>query len=389
MPDTNIPRHYRMQICLSMAEIGELNWNQLLQAAGVDQVFLSFGFLHSLELTACVGQNKDGHSGWQSCFMTLWEENKLVAAMPLYQKLHSYGEYVFDWSWAEAYQRRGGDYYPKLVSAIPFTPVSGPRLLAATPAAQAELVLQLRLFCTNLGFSSAHVLFPIEQEIPVLQQQGFQLRTAVQFHWDNPAYADFAEFLSTLTSKKRKNILAERRKVQQAGLSFRHLKGGEIQPQDWHFFFACYQRTYQEHHSHAYLNLDFFLQLAQQVPQNLLLILAYHDQQPVAAALNFYDDTCLYGRYWGCLDRYDSLHFETAYYQGQEFCIQQQIPKFEGGAQGAHKLARGFQAVTTHSCHYLHDTEFSKAVALFLAREQEHIKLSMQEFYLHSAYRSE
>lgn len=389
MPDTNFPTHYRMQICLSMAEIGELNWNQLVKAAGVSQVFLSYAFLHSLEQAACVGPTEHGHSGWQTCFITLWEAQNLVAALPLYQKLHSYGEYVFDWSWAEAYQSRAQNYYPKLLAAIPFSPICGPRLLASNTKAQHELVRQLRWLCTHLEVSSAHVLFPDENELNIYLEQGFLHRTGIQFHWNNPGYVKFDDFLAALSAKKRKNILAERRKVSQAGIRYEHRRGEQIQLSDWQFFYRCYLRTYREHHSQAYLNLDFFLLLAKQVPENLLLILAYDQHQAIAAALYFYDKSCLYGRYWGCLERYDALHFETAYYQGQEFCLQQGIPLFEGGAQGPHKIARGFDPVWTNSLHYLPEPWFHSAVSRFLAREQDHNQLTMQEFLSHSAYRSE
>lgn len=390
MPDTNFPTHYRMQICLSIAEIGENAWNDLLSLSEASNPFLSYAFLHALEISACVGKNQQGHhTGWQVCFLSLWQGDVLHAAMPLYQKLHSYGEYVFDWSWAEAYQAQGKPYYPKLLSAIPFTPVSGSRLLARDSTAQIELIRALRQLTDEMEFSSAHVLFPAKQELKLLQDQGFQLRQGIQFHWHNPGYRDFDDFLSRLISKKRKNIRAERRKVHDAGIRFQHKQGHEISAADWAFFHRCYLQTYTEHHSHAYLNLSFFLQLAEKVPDNLLLILACLDEKPIAAALYFYDQRTLYGRYWGCLEHYHSLHFETAYYQGQEFCIRQGIPLFEGGAQGSHKLARGFVAELTSSAHYLPDSRFAAAVGRFLEREQELNKSTMQEFLLHSVYGSE
>ncbi len=389
MPDTNLPAHYRMQICLSIAEIGESAWNDLLSYSDSSNPFLSYAFLHALEISACVGESEQGHSGWQTCFLSLWHDSVLVAAMPLYQKLHSYGEYVFDWSWAEAYQGTGKPYYPKLVSAIPFTPVSGQRLLARDAKARRELASALRQLTDEMEFSSAHVLFASSDELELLNKQGFQLRQGIQFHWHNPGYRDFDDFLSRLIAKKRKNIRAERRKVSEAGIHFQHLQGRQIQTEDWEFFHRCYLQTYTDHHSQAYLNLAFFLQLAEKVPEHLLLILAYQQQKPIAAALYFYDQHALYGRYWGCLEHYHSLHFETAYYQGQEFCIRQGIPLFEGGAQGKHKMARGFVPQITTSAHYLPEPGFAAAVGRFLEREQALNKLSMQEFLLHSVYGSE
>ena len=376
----------RARVLDDLSEVDALEWNRL--ACG--HPMLSHAFLHALHQTGCASAD----SGWLPQFITLWDEApkadgepapRLRAAMPLYLKSHSYGEYVFDWAWADAYQRHGLAYYPKLLAAIPFSPVSGARLLAATDAERAALLRAALALAQNA--SSLHVLFPQPAEVALMQSAGMMLRSGVQFHWANPGYASFDEFLAQLSRDKRKKIKQERRRVQDAGVSFRRLRGREIDEDDWAFFARCYRRTYRAHRSTPYLNLEFFQRLGQTMPQHLLLIVAERGGRPIASALNLYAADTLYGRYWGAQEYLPCLHFETCYYQALEFCIEQRIALFEGGAQGEHKLARGFLPVKTLSAHWLAHPEFSDAVERFLAREHQGIARYVDELNEHSPYK--
>lgn len=357
--------HYRMRILSSMSEIGQEQWDGLLATQQEANPFLSYAFLDALHESG----SASAKTGWRPVYLTLWNQGQLAAAMPLYEKSHSYGEYVFDWAWADAYQRHGLHYYPKLLSAIPFTPVSGVRLLATDQIARVSLLQALCELQESSGISSTHILFPTEAEAEQLRAAGFLLRTGVQFHWLNQDYQDFEQFLSTLEQKKRKNIRAERRKVAEAGVSFRHVPGHALSEGDWRFFKRCYDHTYADHHSTPYLNLDFFLGIGATMPGNIHLILAEKNGKAVASSLLIYSGHTVYGRYWGALEHIPCLHFETAYYQAIEFCISEGIQVFEGGAQGEHKMARGFLPQKTWSAHWLAQAEFSNAVALFLQRE--------------------
>ena len=361
----NAEVHYRTRIISSLAEIGQSQWDSLVAAQPDATPFLSYAFLHALHESGSAAKE----SGWQPQYLTLWQGEELKAALPLYLKYHSYGEYVFDWAWAEAYERHGLPYYPKLLSAIPFTPVTGGRLLAYDDLARQALVQALSELQGAAETSSTHILYPPEAEAQTLAQAGFMLRSGVQFHWHNDGYRDFGEFLSTLERKKRKNILAERRKVADAGVSFRHLGGAEATEKDWRFFHRCYRHTYSAHYSTPYLNLDFFLRIAADMPQHLLLTIAYRDGKAIASSLVVHDAQSLYGRYWGALEEVPCLHFETAYYQPLEFCIANKITWFEGGAQGEHKMARGFLPQKTWSAHWLAHPSFADAVERFLERE--------------------
>ena len=391
---------YSTRFIRSLSEIGAAEWDALVLAsigAAGGNPFLRHAFLHSLHESGAACKK----TGWDPHYLTIWQERpsaaaeasadsptlmtqQLVAALPLYVKSHSYGEYVFDWAWADAYARHGLDYYPKLLSAIPFTPVSGPRLLAVDAAAQAALLAALRELTDESGVSSCHVLFAPQAQAEALAEAGFLLRQGVQFHWQNREYADFEHFLATLEHKKRKNIRAERRKVIDAGVRFRHLQGGEASEADWALFTRCYNHTYAAHHSSPYLNLEFFLRIAQQMPENVLLIIAEQGNEPIAASLLIYDQHTLYGRYWGALKQVPCLHFETAYYQPLAFCIAQQIRCFEGGAQGEHKMARALLPTPTHSAHWLAHPAFSEAVARFLEREKAGVDNYLEALHQHS-----
>jgi predicted N-acyltransferase len=381
---------YRTGILSSPAEVPADEWNALLARDAQPTPFLRHEFLDALHVARCAVDD----TGWSPHFVTLTDERtgRLAAAAPVYAKQHSYGEYVFDWAWADAYQRNDLPYYPKLLCAVPFTPVQGTRLLAADDDARRRLAATLLAFAEQSDVSSLHVLFPTGDEARLLESMGMMLREGVQFHWLNDGYRHFDDFLGTLEQKKRKNIRAERRKVQDAGVTFRRLTGDQITDADWRFFSRCYRQTYREHFSSPYLNLEFFRTIGATMPENLLLVIAEADGQPIASALAVYrrgehGGGTLYGRYWGALEHVPCLHFEAAYYQLLEFCIEAGLDTFEGGAQGEHKLARGFLPTVTHSAHWLAHPAFSDAVARFLERETEHIHAYVDELREHDPFR--
>ncbi|PXX23332.1 MULTISPECIES: GNAT family N-acetyltransferase [Burkholderia] len=381
---------YRTGILSSPAEVPAEEWNALLARDAQPTPFLRHEFLDALHVARCAVDD----TGWSPHFVTLTDTRtgRLVAAAPVYAKQHSYGEYVFDWAWADAYQRNDLPYYPKLLCAVPFTPVQGTRLLAADDDARRRLAATLLAFAEQSDVSSLHVLFPTGDEARLLESMGMMLREGVQFHWINNGYRHFDDFLATLEQKKRKNIRAERRKVHDAGVTFRRLTGDRITDADWRFFSRCYRQTYREHFSSPYLNLDFFRTIGATMPENLLLVIAEADGQPIASALAIYrrgehGGGTLYGRYWGALEHVPCLHFETAYYQLLEFCIEAGLDTFEGGAQGEHKLARGFLPTVTHSAHWLAHPAFSDAVARFLERETEQIHAYVDELREHDPFR--
>ncbi|MCA8240648.1 GNAT family N-acetyltransferase [Burkholderia sp. AU32262] len=381
---------YRTGILSSPAEVPADEWNALLARDAQPTPFLRHEFLDALHVARCAVDD----TGWSPHFVTLTDTHtgRLAAAAPVYAKQHSYGEYVFDWAWADAYQRNNLPYYPKLLCAVPFTPVQGTRLLATSDDARRRLAATLLAFAEQSDVSSLHVLFPTGDEARLLESMGMMLREGVQFHWLNDGYRHFDDFLGTLEQKKRKNIRAERRKVHDAGVTFRRLAGDQITDTDWRFFSRCYRQTYREHYSSPYLNLDFFRTIGATMPENLLLVIAEADGQPIASALAVYrrgehGGGTLYGRYWGAIEHVPCLHFETAYYQLLEFCIEAGLDTFEGGAQGEHKLARGFLPTVTHSAHWLAHPAFSDAVARFLERETEHIHAYVDELREHDPFR--
>jgi len=348
-----------LRVVEDLAEVPARHWNAL---AG-DHPFLRHEFFSALHETGCA----TGGTGWLPQFLTLWKGDELQGALPLYLKSHSYGEYVFDWAWADAYHRHGLEYYPKLTSAVPFSPVTGGRALAATADARRQLVAAALELARSV--SSLHILFPPEGEARELAAAGMMLRQGIQFHWANPGYHTFDEFLATLTHDKRKRIKQDRRKVREAGIAFRWKLGHEITDGEWRFFTRCYNLTYRAHLSSPYLNLAFFTRLGEVLPEHLLLVVAERDGKPIASALNVFTQDALYGRYWGATGYVPCLHFETCYYQALEFCIARGIRAFEGGAQGEHKLARGFLPEVTWSAHWLRHPQFADAVEKFLARE--------------------
>lgn len=363
---------------LSAVEVDE--WNAL---AG-SQPFLRHEFLQALEATGCVG----GTTGWLPMHALLFDDGRLRAAMPLYLKHHSRGEYVFDHAWAEAYGRQGRRYYPKLVTAVPFTPVTGARVLGGTQAERARLLAAVIDQARALGVSSWHCLFPTGEESQWLTGHGLLLRRSVQFHWHNAGYASFEDFLGALTRDKRKNIRQERRRLGAAGIRFERRVGQAISDDDWAFFDRCYRNTYREHGSQPYLNPAFFRRLAAHMADRCLLVLAFEGEVPIAAALNLFDDEALYGRYWGAVRFLSGLHFETCYHQAIEFCIERGLARFEGGAQGEHKLARGLLPVTTCSAHWIADVDFCRAVERFLEQEARAVAAYVGELGAHEPFRA-
>lgn len=368
-----------IEVCASLDAFAPAEWNAL---CGNDP-FLRHEFLHTLHATGCA----TAETGWTPQFLILKEDGTLRGAMPLYLKMHSYGEYVFDWAWADAYRRHGLDYYPKLLNAIPFTPVCGRRLLAAEPAHRRQLLNAALALAADNEVSSLHCLFPPPDDTAMMQEAGMLLRHGVQFHWQNAGYADFEGFLASLSAVKRKKIRQERRRVADAGIRFDWIDGPDITDALWLFFNRCYRETYRLHHSTPYLNLDFFREIGRRMPENMVLMVALRDGAPVAASLNLHNGERLFGRYWGALEYHPALHFEACYYQVIEFCIARRIAVFEGGAQGEHKIARGLLPVKTRSAHWLAHPQFAAAVEDFLARESEHVAMHMDELAERNPYR--
>ncbi|HSS70494.1 MAG TPA: GNAT family N-acetyltransferase [Casimicrobiaceae bacterium] len=364
----------------SLAAIQSSAWDRLVG----NRPLLSHAFLHALHDSGCAAPE----TGWTPNYITAWRGDELIGAMPLYLKSHSYGEYIFDWSWADAYRRHGRRYYPKLVSAIPFTPATGPRLIADDAGTRRVLLEGALALMREARLSSLHVLFPEATEAGEYERAGMLLRTSMQFHWSNPGYRDFADFLSTMNHAKRKKIQQERRKLAATGVSFRRLRGAEIEPAHWAFFFRCYTTTYRQHHSTPYLSLEFFERIGEALPHHVLLVLGERGSKPLCAALDVYAPDTLWGRYWGTTDYVPGLHFEACYYQAIEFCIEQRISQFEGGAQGMHKLARGLLPVTTRSAHAIADRDFARAIERFTIDEGAEVAHAVEELEGASPFKS-
>ncbi|NNF40385.1 MAG: GNAT family N-acetyltransferase [Woeseiaceae bacterium] len=354
----------------SIAALSAAEWNQL---EGTACPFLRHEFLQLAEATRCVSPEQ----GWQPRHLAIRDNGSLRAAMPLYEKSHSWGEFVFDWAWANAYQQAGLSYYPKLVSAVPFTPASSRRLLLADPdddeAAEALLAAAVKL-ARDSACSSLHILFPTGDELQQLDAAGLLVRKDCQFHWHNRDYKSFDDFLSGFTSAKRKKARRDRRRVAESGIRFRRVKGGEISDALWSVVFDLISRTFLRRGSMPYFSEQFFKAISGQLPDNILVVLAEKEAAPVAAAVFFENDQVLYGRYWGSDGHYDALHFETCYYQGIDYCIDMGKQVFEPGTQGEHKISRGFSPTTTGSAHWLAHPEFADAVERYLDEEGRHVE---------------
>ena len=391
-------------------------WNGLLAQQSQPAPFMRHAYLAALQDSG----SATAQTGWAACFFTLWQEGVLVAACPLYLKNHSYGEYVFDFAWARAYEEHGLAYYPKAVVAVPFTSVPGTRLLARDAGARMTLVVALREWCAQQGISSLHLLFGSPEDMAACSADHWMLRHTVQFHWQNTApatapdhtlalseaalpgaappgspdtpasYPSFDAFLASLSQDKRKKVRQERRRVADAGVRFRWARGSDITAADWDFFYRCYERTYLEHGNAPYLSRDFFQRMQDELPQAWVLFVAEREGRPIATSLIAVsaDPTCAgdpkdpkdphctapdaqvaYGRYWGALERVDCLHFEACYYQPLQWCIDHGVQRFEGGAQGEHKMARALLPVQASSAHWLAHPAFANAVEDFLQRE--------------------
>ncbi|WP_205895773.1 GNAT family N-acetyltransferase [Pseudomonas leptonychotis] len=352
----------------SIHEIAASQWDGLLTAA---QPFLRHGFLSALEDSGSVG----GRTGWQPAHAALLgEPGQLLAAMPGYMKSHSYGEYVFDHGWADACHRAGIDYYPKLLGAIPFSPVTGQRLLGA-PLAAGQLLDELTHNLVAQGLSSLHINFTTSAEDALLQgREGWLQRLGCQFHWRNRGYRDFQDFLDALSSRKRKQMRKEREQVAGQGIEFEWREGHQLSELEWDFVYLCYANTYRVRGQSPYLTRAFFSLLAERMPEMIRVVFAHQAGRPVAMAFSLIGGDSLYGRYWGCLAEFDRLHFETCFYQGMDYAIANGLQRFDAGAQGEHKLIRGFEPVITHSWHYLCHPGLRAAVADFLAEEQHGIR---------------
>ncbi|QTR50771.1 GNAT family N-acetyltransferase [Candidatus Thiothrix anitrata] len=376
----------RLNILSSIATVDSNQWNALVQDANP---FLQHGFLAALEHHGCVGET----FGWLPRHIAVFEGSELVAAMPLYEKYNSYGEFVFDQGWANAYQQQGLHYFPKLVSAIPYTPASGQRCLVQA-GREAELYPLLFSAVTQvaeaLQASSFHCLFAVSEQQAWFQQQGLLTRHDCQFHWYNQNYACFDDFLATLTAKKRKNLKQERRKVQDAGVQLRLLDGNTASAADWERFAFFYRHTFESKWGVPTLNVGFFQTMAQVLGEQVVLVVANNAAgECIAGSLMFRSASRLYGRHWGCTEYVDSLHFEACYYQGIEYCIRHGLQVFEPGAQGEHKVPRGFVPTLTRSSHWLRDDTLHTAIARHAAYEREAVAQYMASVQTHSPYRPE
>ncbi len=373
MPDNGEARALR--ILRGIGDVSEAAWNA---CAGTDNPFAGHAFLSALEdsASACA------ETGWQARHLALDSpDGALLGAVPLYLKSHSYGEYVFDWAWADAYERAGGRYYPKLQACVPFTPVTGPRLLvhpgADRGAVTATLAAGLCEVARRAEVSSLHVTFPTQTECETLRAAGFLIRQGRQYRFENPGYASFDDFLGALTSRKRKTIRKERAKVAESGIQVRTLTGDEIEPRHWDAFFQFYMTTADRKWGHPYLTRDFFHRLGETMADRIALVMAEDRGVPVAGALNLIGADTLYGRNWGCLGDYRFLHFEACYYRAIDFAIRRGLTYVEAGAQGEHKIQRGYLPVETYSAHWIANPGLRDAIANFLEQERRQVKAEM------------
>ena len=410
---------YVIGVTDTLSSVDATAWDALLYTQPNPSPFMRHAYLTALidSGSACA------RIGWRPHCFTVHQGKALVAACVVFEKSHSYGEYVFDWAWANAYAQHGLDYYPKAVCAVPFTPVPGARLMAANTAVRAALLQALLRWCQERQLSSLHLLFLVGDDVAACKQAGLMLRHTVQFHWKNMAptlvasrtalppegarfalgrpggetgYPDFDAFLASLTQDKRKKIRQERRKVLAAGVTFRWSRGRDITPAEWDFFYRCYERTYLEHGNAPYLTRDFFQRMADTMPEHWLLFIAERDAHPIASSLIALEPgstgaggtKVAYGRYWGALERVDCLHFEACYYQPLQWCIQHGYERFEGGAQGEHKMARALLPVKTTSAHWLAHPAFADAVERFLVREGEDVDAYLQHLAQRNPLRS-
>ncbi|HEY0682111.1 MAG TPA: GNAT family N-acetyltransferase [Steroidobacter sp.] len=363
----------------SIDRLPAAQWNAL--ALGGNP-FVRHEFLLALERTGCVG----AAAGWSPNHLVIERDGELLAAMPLYRKAHSWGEFVFDWSWARAYDQAGLRYYPKLVSMPPFTPATGPRLLLspnASPEARVRLSQELLTYAKAERMSSAHLLFLTDEDRAALSGQAFLWRKDCQFHWYNRGYRTFDDFIATFRADKRKKALRERRRVREGGVTFRTLTGADMDAKLWNIVFGFSAATFESHGHEHYLNVEFFRTVSEVMPEAVVIKLAEYQGHPIATAIFFRGDQVLYGRYWGAAANFHSLHFETCYYQGIEYCIEQGLQHFEPGTQGEHKVPRGFEPTATWSAHWIADPRFRRAIDNYLNDERAAIDQYMLQVEQH------
>lgn len=378
---------YRVTTHQAIGEIPREQWNRLVDP---DTPFLRHEFLAALEEHGCVGES----TGWVPCHLALRDRaGQPLALAPCYLKFNSYGEFVFDWGWADAYRRHGRRYYPKLVVASPYTPATGPRILTGDTPRRPEYIRALAAGAAQvvetLDLSSLHWLFTTAEETDLLTHQGLLRRTGCQFHWHNQGYGSFDDLLGAFTAEKRKKIKRERRRIGEQGIRLRQVRGDQASESEWATFHQLYCDTFDKRGGIPTLTLPFFLRLAETMGRSLLLVLAYHDDAIVAAAFDLIGERSLYGRHWGCFRDFDRLHFEACYYQGLEFCIEQGLQRFEPGAQGEHKISRGFVPTPTWSAHWIADPDFRQAISQHLAAETREMQDYLTDRLAHVPYREQ
>ncbi len=381
---------YSARFIESISSVDAADWNTL---AGTEYPFHRHEFLSALEDSKCIS----GNTGWHPLHLVLERDadKKLIAAMPMYQKQNSEGEFVFDFAWARAYQESGLNYFPKLVAAVPFTPVTCTKILLAKDSDESPDFLRAQLIriateqAKEHDISSLHLLFPTEEEQQSFGELGLLKRKDCQFHWHNHEYTDFDDFLSRFKSKKRKQVRRERRKVSEAGIHYEIRAGKDMSDELWDQIAPLYSSTFILRGRAPYLTPEFFKQLTRTLPESLVVIIGYSEETPVATAICFRSDNALYGRYWGSAGDYDSLHFETCYYQGIDYCIKENLQLFEPGTQGEHKIARGFSPVYTTSAHWINDPRFSTAIKNYLDEEGRHIDSYLASLQEHVPYKAE
>lgn len=373
----------RFEIVERLNTIDPDNWDRLSDGRNP---FLQHAFLAALENNQCLEEY-----GWYPQHILLYEAQDLVAAMPLYIKDNSYGELVFDWAWADAYHRAGLRYYPKLVCAIPYTPATGPRLLVAAGKDHTHyataLINRSIEFAQNNQMSSLHWLFTDDRDTQLFRQAGYSLRLGCQFHWHNNGYQNFDDYLETFTAQKRKQIKRERRRVQEQGIQLEVRHGDEMTEELWQIYHDFYCSTFDRKSGMATLSLEFFMEIGRKMPRNVVVVFARHGQDYIASAFNFRGTDTLYGRHWGCRAEYHSLHFEACYYQGLDYCITHDLQSFEPGAQGEHKISRGFLPTATWSAHWVAHAQFREAIGQYTQREQGGMQHYIESLMAHSPFK--
>jgi len=370
----------------SALTIPRADWDRLANPPGTEfNPLVSHDFFRCLEESGCAVAK----TGWAPRHLVLEQDGQITGIAPSYRKRHSYGEYVFDHAWADAYQRAGGRYYPKIQAAVPFTPVTGPRLYAEREEDRRELASGLIALCTEEQASSVHITFLPERDWDAIGRNLWLRRTDIQFHWTNAGYQSFDDYLASLSSQKRKNIRKERASIARAGLTMHQLTGADIQERHWDAFYEFYMDTGARKWGQPYLNREFFSLIGQSMAEHILLVMAEREGRLIAGALNFIGSHALYGRNWGAIEHHDNLHFETCYYQAIDFAIRRGLTRVEAGAQGAHKLARGYLPQKTYSLHYLAHPGLQRAVANYLEAERLGVDEEQQALAAHSPFRQE